>query len=272
MTKMKLSEAARLLKEGGIADAKREARMLFSALGEFPTSRLLCEDVEADSQRLTEAVMRRAERYPLQYILGEVEFYRESYLVCEDCLIPRSDTEILVDYAVKHLPEGKRFADLCTGSGCIALSVLNNTKNTSAVMLDLSPAALEVARKNTERLGLTDRAELILADATERSVEGEIFALLSNPPYVTESAYAGLEPEIYHEPKMALVADEDGLAIYKRIIPLYRDKIASDGFMALEIGYDQGTALRIIAEESHMSCEILSDLCGLDRVAVLRKK
>lgn len=270
--KMKLSEAAALLRASGISDSRREARMLFSAVGGYSASRLVCEDVETEDERLISAVKKRAERYPLQYILGEVDFYRESYLVSKDCLIPRSDTEILVDYAVKNLPKNARFADLCTGSGCVGLSTLNNTEGTTAVMLDLSPLALELARKNAVRLGLADRAELLIGDALENAVEGEIFAVLSNPPYVSERAYCELQPEIYFEPKMAFVADEKGLAFYKRLIPLYRDRIPDEGFMAFEIGYDQGEALRLIAEENLMNTEILKDLSGLDRVAVLRKK
>lgn len=267
---MKLSDAIALLKEGGIEDPRREARLLFSRLGGLPFSRLVGTDARCELPMLCEAVKRRAERYPLQYILGEVDFYRESYLVSEDCLIPRSDTEVLVDYAVKNLPRGSRFADLCTGSGCIALSTLNNTHDTVAVAVDLSPSALRIAKKNAARLGLADRVSFIEADATAEAVEGELFALLSNPPYVTEAAYAALEPEIYHEPKMALVGKEDGLFFYRRIVPLYRDRIADGGFMAFEIGYDQGAALARIAKENSMSCEILKDMSGLDRVAVLK--
>lgn len=270
--KMKLTEATELLKNSGIEDPKREARMLFAALGGYPTVRLVCEDVDTDNETLIAAIKRRAERYPMQYIIGKTDFYRESYLVSEDCLIPRSDTEILVDYAVKHLPPRSRFADLCTGSGCVALSTLNNTENTSALLLDLSPKALEMAKKNAARLGLCDRAEFVLGDALETAPDGELFAILSNPPYVTEAAYAELAPEIYSEPKMALVAEDGGLLFYKRLIPLYKNRIADDGFMAFEIGYDQGEALRILAKENSMTAEILCDLSGLDRVAVLRKK
>ena len=268
---MKLSEATELLRAGGITDARREARMLFSALGGIPYSRLVCEDADCELDGLAEAVHRRARRYPLQYLIGKTDFYRESYLVCEDCLIPRSDTEILVDYAVGHLPSGSLFVDLCTGSGCVALSTLNNTENTRAIAVDLSQSALCVAKRNAERLGLSERIEFLLADATSEAVGGEIFALLSNPPYVTEAAYEALEPEIYSEPKMALVAEEEGLLFYKRLVPLYKDRIASDGFMAFEIGYDQADALRAIADGHGLNCEIIKDYSGNDRVAVLKK-
>ena len=268
---MKLSEATDLLRSGGIADAKREARMLFSELGGIPYAKLVCEDAECCEQGLIDAVTRRAERYPLQYLLGKTDFYRESYLVCEDCLIPRSDTEILVDYAVRNIPEGSLFVDLCTGSGCVALSTLNNTKNTRAVAVDLSEVALRVAKRNAERLGLESRVDFLLADATDTAVEGEIFALLSNPPYVTEKAYSALEPELYSEPKMALVAEDEGLAFYKKLVPLYKDRISKDGFMAFEIGYDQADALKAIAGEHEMSAEIIKDYSGNDRVAVLKK-
>ncbi len=269
---MKLSEATRLLREAGIDDARAEARILFSEFGGFSLADMIGADVESDLPKLVEALERRAKREPLQYIVGRVDFYRESYKVSPDCLIPRQDTEVLVDLAVKMIPEGERFIDLCTGSGCIAISTLKNTKDTTAVAVDLSRGALNIARENAEQNGVSDRLTLIECDALKSRIDGEFFAVLSNPPYVTKDAYGSLEPELYFEPKMALVgSDEDGAGFYRRIAELYCPAIKDGGFIAFEIGFDQAQALNKTAEKLGMTCEIIKDLSGLDRVALLKK-
>ena len=263
---MKLKEAIDRLREAGIESADYDARELFRHYcGGLVMLNTQCED-----PKLLSAIERRACREPLQYIIGEVGFYRESYIVSPDCLIPRSDTEILVDYAVKNIPEGALFLDLCTGSGCVAISTLKNTKNTGAIAVDISSGALAVAKENASKNGVTKRIDFRLADLSKEVVDIPVFAVLSNPPYVTDSAYEALEEEIYHEPKEAFVGGADGGDFYRRFTPIYKNYIAKDGFIAYEIGYDQADLLRQIAKECDMSCEILKDLSGNDRVAVLR--
>ena len=268
---MTLKEAICILSSALVPDAEYDARAIFSHFGGFLPHQLVMRDVSCDKSELISAIERRAKREPLQYIIGECDFYRERYFVTPDCLIPRQDSEILVDFAVKNMPSGAHFLDLCTGSGCIALSVLNNTEKTTAVAMDISSGALNVARKNAERLGLRDRIDLRLGDALAGAVEGEFFAVLSNPPYVTDSEYESLEGEIYFEPKGAFVGGDDGGDFYRAITPLYRERIADSGFIAYEIGEGQGDLLRKIAEANAMSCEIIPDLAGRARVAVLRR-
>ena len=268
---MTLAEAAEILKAAGVENPLYDARQIFERLGNIPKSRLvLGGEVEYGSPAFL-AIMKRAERIPLEYVIGEADFYRESYIVNEGCLIPRNDTEALVDFAVRNIPSGAFFLDLCTGSGCVALSTINNTEATTALAADLSPSALAVAKANAERLGLSQRVEFSESDVLSRPLCRECFAVLSNPPYVTNSEYITLSPEIAKEPKMAFVGGMDGLDFYKRITELYRDVIADTGFIAYEIGYAQANALRDIAQENRMSCEILHDLSGNDRVAILRK-
>lgn len=269
--KMKLSTATELLSKAGIDDARFEARVLFREIARATDSELYGRDCESDSAELTRAVERRIKREPLQYILGEVNFYKERYKVTPDTLIPRSDTEILVEEAIKRLPDGARFIDICTGSGCIALSVLNNTKNTSAIALDISARALAVARENAERLSLSGRVEFIEADALGQAIDGKFSAVISNPPYVTEKAYENLMPEIYFEPKIAFVGGEDGLVFYKKILSLYENSLEEDGFFAFEIGYDQADALVDMANGYSMKSEIIKDYSGNPRVAILKK-
>ena len=267
---MTLKEATEALAAAGVADPLSDARRIFAELGGVSRHDLFSPAVSTDREEAVSAVARRAKREPLQYILGEAYFYRERYKVTPDCLIPREDTELLVDFAVKNLPRGALFIDLCTGSGCVALSVLNNTRDTRAIMVDLSPGALSVARENAVALGLDGRAELRLCDATEPFDCGEIFAVLSNPPYVSSSAYEKLEKEIYFEPSMAFLGGEDGADFYRKITSIYRDKIAKDGFIAYEIGYDQGELIKEIADATRMTATVCKDLSGNDRLAVLR--
>lgn len=268
---MKLSWAISLLEKSGVPDADYDARELFAHFGGFKKSELYAFDCESDSEALALAVSRRAEREPLQYIIGEVGFYAETYRVTPDCLIPRADTEALVEYAVKNIPAGERFIDVCTGSGAIGISTLLHTKGTRAVLLDISPEALSLAGENATRNGVSDRVELKLADALDEAAAGEFFAVLSNPPYISEDEYNTLEKEIFFEPRLAFVAEKGGIAFYERLTELYKNKIKEGGFIAYEIGYNQREELERIARENGMALELVKDLGGVDRVAVLRQ-
>ena len=269
---MTLKEIIDRLSAAGIESAEHDARELFTAYSgvrSFP----LAND-SSDSPELADAVRRRCEREPLQYILGEVGFYRETYKVSAAVLIPRADTEHLVDYAVHHLPRGAVFADLCTGSGCIAISTLKNTKDTVAIALDISEAALGVARENAVKNGVADRLTLARADVlAECPIEAHsLDAVLSNPPYVARGVYAELEPEIYREPEIAFVGGEDGGDFYRALVPLAAELIKDSGFIALEIGYDQAKLLSELARDVGMTAEIIKDYSGNDRVAVLKRR
>ena len=272
---LKLSDAIKLFSECGVPDPRYDARRLFSEIGKIPDYKLISPDTECDSPELLEAVRRRAAREPLQYILGYTDFYRERYKVTEATLIPRADTELLVEAAVKRLPDGAYFIDLCTGSGAVAISTLRNTRGTHALATDISEAALAVAGHNAEMNGVSSRISLLLHDVLRDPApkgESKPFAILSNPPYVRDEVYESLEREIYFEPRGAFVGGTDGADFYRSITATYRSVISDDGFIAYEIGYDQGDAISLIAEENRMSLELLSDLGGNTRVAILTKK
>lgn len=269
---MKLSEAQRILADAGIESARHDAAEIFELIGGHKKSEMLFSDIETDDERVISAIMRRAERKPLQYLTGREFFYNEVYEVNESVLIPRPDTEILVEYACANIPEGARFADLCTGSGCVGISTLKNTVGTSAVLADISLDALSVAKRNALANGVLERAELVQLDVLCESLEGELFAVLSNPPYVKDAVYKTLEKEIFHEPSIAFLGGEDGCDFYREITRKYKNKISEAGFIAYEIGYDQGESLEKIAEREGMSCEIIKDYSGNDRVAVLKNR
>lgn len=269
---MTLDEAVRRLRDGGVREPEHDARELFRHFGGIPRHELVLKNTEVDSAALSAAVARRSRGEPLQYIIGETGFYRETYEVNADCLIPREDTEILVDYAVKALHAGESFVDLCTGSGCIAVSVLANTTGTRATAVDISPAALAVAKRNAERNRVAERIDIVCGDAMSYRPKTEVYAVLANPPYVTEAEYSELERELYHEPRLALVGGDDGLDFYRAITPNCAPRIKSGGFIAFEIGAAQADAISTVARSAGMSCEIIKDLSGHDRVAVLRRE
>lgn len=269
---MRLGEATELFRLAGIEAPLHDARELFMKIGGMPLSALLSKNAECNDPKLISAVERRRKREPLQYIIGEVGFYRESYKVTPDCLIPRQDTELLVDFAVHNIPPGESFIDLCTGSGCIAVSTLKNTENTRALALDICDGAIALTKYNAEKNGVSERLDTVVADALGDPIRDKVFAVLSNPPYVTESEYSALEEELYFEPRLALVAKDEGLEFYKKITAAYKSRIKPNGFIAYEIGFAQADALREIAEREGMSCEIIKDYSENDRVAVLRRR
>lgn len=272
---MTLNEATRLLSEAKIPSPSQDARMIFEHFDGRNLTYLLSHPDTVASPEAEAAIRRRAKREPLQYIIGEVAFYNELYRVTPDCLIPRSDTEILVEYAVKHIPKGERLIDLCTGSGCIAVSTLCNTRDTTALAVDISEAALKIAEENANKNGVSDRISFIRANLLSDNpltIGEKAYAVLSNPPYIAREVYEGLEPELFCEPEVALVAENDGLCFYDVLVPLGLSLIKDGGFLAYEIGYDQAEHLRALAAASGANIEIIKDYSGNDRVAVIRKR
>ena len=267
---MTLAQAIEILKNSGVDSPEYDARELFRAYGGLGTN-LITLRSESECEELIRAVERRAKREPLQYIIGSVGFYREEYKVTPDCLIPRSDTEILVDYAVKHIPSGEVFADLCSGSGCIGISTLRNTKDTRCDSYDISDGALALTKENARLNGVDSRLTATKKDLLREDIDKEYFAILSNPPYIPKGVYEKLEREIFSEPEIAFVGGEDGLVFYERLVPVCISRLKNGGFIAFEIGYDQGDSLKKIADAYGLSFELIKDYSGNDRVVILRK-
>lgn len=266
---MRLSEVKRRLGEAGIENAVGESLMLFRHFTPLPEYALRLDDPEWDSAELCQAIRRREKREPLQYILGECAFFEEVYHVTPAVLIPRADTETLVEEILRHIKEGDKLLDLCTGSGCIALSVLLHSKDTVATLVDLSSEALAIADKNRRKYHLEERATLLSLDISDAFPEGKYNIIASNPPYIPEEVYETLSPEIFAEPKMAFVAKEDGMFFYRAIIEQGRAHLASGGIFAFEIGYDQEEKIRKLAVEYSLRIKIRRDLSDNPRVAIL---
>ena len=268
---MKLSECARALESVGISDALWEARLLFTHFAGYAPAALIGCDPVSDSPVLADAFARRLKREPLQYILREVGFCRETYRVTPDCLIPRPDTELVVETAVRLLPPHAHFADLCTGSGCIAVSTLAARTDCTADAYDVSEKALALARENAERNGVSDRLAFYLRDLLCDPPTGTYAAILSNPPYIPDAVVDTLAPEVGYEPRIALAGGRDGLDFYRAILMCGRACLAPSGFFVFEIGYDQKTDIERLAEECTMQAEVLFVLGGNPRCAVLKK-
>lgn len=254
---------------------ENEAKLLIETFTKNRISHyLMNKDEEIFSDELVLALKKREQHIPLQYILGKWEFYRQTYIVDENCLIPRSDTEILVEKAIELLPKDAHFIDLCTGSGCIAVSTLAERVDTTAVMVDKFPKTIEIASKNAVLNGVDKRVTPVLFDVLneENALLGNVYdAILSNPPYIRPEVIEGLAKEVKYEPYAALYGGDDGLIFYNKIIRDYSVFLKNDGFMLFEIGYDQGNDLHRIANENGFNCQIFKDYGGNDRVALLRR-
>ena len=270
-----VTEGGRVLAAAGVPEAELDAWYLLEYLRKERGERsdrqwyLLNREDEARAEEekvYQELIERRAKRIPLQQITGEQEFMGLSFRVNEHVLIPRQDTEILVEEALKRIEPGMRVLDLCTGSGCVLLSVLKEA-SVSGVGTDISQEALLVAELNRKRLGV--HAGWIESDLFE-NVGGTFQMILSNPPYIPSAVIPELDPEVReHEPVLALDGREDGLYFYRRIVDEARSYLCPGGWICLEIGYDQGEALEnMLKSHGYTEVKIIKDLAGNDRVAV----
>ena len=263
------------LERAGIAEAKLDARLLLEYACDTDHSTLFAHpDREVSDKELEayrELLARRAQREPVAYILGNWDFMGLTFRVNSDVLIPEQDSELLVEEAMRFCEDGMKVLDLCTGSGCIGLSLLRFTNYTNLVATDISAKALDVARSNAESLGLSDRATFIETDLFPEIPDKDkrYDLILSNPPYIASSVIEGLAPEVRdYEPRLALDGDEDGLAFYRRIVQNAGDYLYSSGYLIMEIGYDQAEAVMGLMEADgrYHDIEVIKDYGGNDRV------
>ncbi|SFT85287.1 release factor glutamine methyltransferase [Selenomonas sp. GACV-9] len=226
-----------------------------------------------------EMVKQRVNHVPVAYILGKKEFMGLTFKVTPDTLVPRPDTEILVQAAVERLKgmekDSLRFADIGTGTGAICLSVLNFTPGSTADTVDISSAARAVAEENADSLGLTDRIAFHTGDLLAPIKENKYAAILSNPPYIPEADIPGLAPEVRcKEPMTALAGGKDGLDFYRRLCDEAPALLEEGGFMAFEVGIHQAQDVAALAVANPLIArtEIIKDYAGIDRVVVAWKK
>ncbi len=274
MTYLELYQEGRgLLSQAGISEADLDARLLMEAALHTSRQELLAhgerelsEEEEALCRRM---LARRAKRVPLQQITGSTEFMGLPFRVNEHVMVPRQDTEVLAEEVLRHLHDGSRILDLCTGSGCILLSLLSYSNGCQGVGTDLSRDALAVAWENA---GLLSRnrplqVSFLQGDLFE-GVSGKFEVIVSNPPYVRRGEIDGLMPEVsVYEPRMALDGGVDGLDFYRRIAAASPTFLCGGGQLFLEIGYDQKDAVeKLLRETGFFDVTCVKDFSGLDRV------
>ena len=272
----------------GVEEADLEARILLEFVCGTTRNVLLAHgdrllDI-GQQEKYDMLIDRRKTRIPLQYLTGVQEFMGLTFTVNEQVLIPRQDTEILVEEALRSLHDGMRVLDMCTGSGCILISLLHYSNHCQGVGADLSAEALAVAEENAEHLlGLESAAELnggygsdirepggirfVQSDLFEK-ISGKFDMIVSNPPYICSDVIGTLMPEIReHEPILALDRGGDGLNFYRKIAAESREYLYGGGMLFLEIGYDQGEAVSTLLQEAgFLEVQVVKDYAGLDRV------
>ena len=267
-------QGCRTLQAAGIEEAALDARLLLEAVCGTDRNDLLVhgeQPVEPEAEeKYFGWIGKRAGRIPLQQLTGEQDFMGLTFTVNENVLIPRQDTEILVEEVLKELHDGMRILDMCTGSGCILLSLLHYSNDCEGLGVDLSAEALEVAGRNVLKVLTPEKAEhahFLQSDLFEK-VEGKFEIIVSNPPYIASAEVDRLMPEVRdHEPRMALDGTEDGLEFYRRIIAEAGQYLVSSGMLFFEIGYDQGQAVsELMREHGYREVQVVQDYAGLDRV------
>jgi release factor glutamine methyltransferase len=288
------NQATDILHNVGIEDAAVDTMLLLESFCGLTRSDVLAfgekEIPEEKLRSFMDAVEKRKKRIPLQLITGVQEFMGLEFLVSGKALIPRIDTEFVTEEVLKWLRDGMKILDLCTGSGCILISLLHYSNDCIGVGMDISPDALELARANADRLLKSgEKVSWVCCDLyhewdeaiaeTVANVAGKSInnkrnlkfdRIVSNPPYIPTSAISELMPEVrLHEPHNALDGGADGLDFYRRIIGMAGRYLEQEGMLFLEIGHDQGESVRrLLIEGNYQEVEILKDYAGCDRVAI----
>lgn len=272
---MKLSELYGLfvdtLNKSGFAEAESDSRLIFEYTAGIDRVKLTLEgDRELEpgvEEKLKAALAKRLTHMPVQYITGYQNFMGLEFMVSKDVLIPRMDTETLVEEVLRLGLSNVRVLDICTGSGCILLSILKYVYGSSGVGVDISDGALGVAKANSEALGID--ATFIKSDMFENIPKDERFDIVvSNPPYIRSDVIGTLMSEVKdYEPLLALDGSEDGLKFYRIIADRAPEYLNNGGMLFLEIGYDQGAEVSaLLSAAGFMDVEVIKDLSGLDRV------
>lgn len=277
-----LKEATQVLSHSGVPEARREAASLLSFVLRKDRTFLIShtEDQVGDDswRRFKEGVERRASGEPLQYITGVQDFFGREFRVTPDVLIPRPETELLVEAAIERVRDNSEafVCDVGTGSGCIAVTLLCELPGARAVAVDTSPAALEVAKLNAGRHSVLDRVEFAISDCFEALDAGkdQFDLVVSNPPYVSAAMMSGLQREVRdHEPLVALSPGVDGLSVIRRLMVEAPEFLKDKGHLIMEIGFDQSEEVKGLVDDGmwHLR-EIRPDLQSIPRIVVLQKK
>ena len=269
-----LNQAVIMLKNENIEAPKNKARMLLQATLKKSREYLMIYDNQEVTSLERDKYIKNVKRLilgePLQYITGIQEFMKLNFLVTKDVLIPRPDTEILVEEVIKiaeNIPNPV-ILDLCTGSGAIAISLAKYIKNVHICAIDISSKALEIAKKNAELNGVKNNIDFIESNLFDKIKDKKFDIIVSNPPYIETETIKRLSKDVQNEPKIALDGGKDGLDFYRKISENGYKFLNRQGYLCLEIGYNQGIAVKQILEKKkrYVNIKCIKDLCENDRV------
>lgn len=268
------------LRQAQIAEAELDARLLLEHVCGTDRNTLLAhgerEVTARENEDYVNLISERKKHIPLQHLTGVQEFMGLEFYVNSNVLIPRQDTEILVEEVMRHLHDGMRILDMCTGSGCILLSLLYYSNDCTGLGVDISEEALQTARQNEEKINAKKKeegqkelsADFVQSDLFEKLNPKRFDIIVSNPPYIKRDVIDTLMPEVKeYEPLLALNGKEDGLYFYREILKRAGNYLTRGGGLFFEIGYDQGPAVQeLMAAAGFAEVEVLQDFAGLDRV------
>lgn len=277
-----LKETKSILFENDIDNSQNEAYFIVGkALGMKKSDMILNGNVdvgEDKAKKIHEMTEKRLSGKPVQYCIGEWDFYGETYKVGEGVLIPRPETEELCEAVINELKsvESPTVIDLCSGSGCIGLTIKKNTQDATVFLVEKSREALKYLIENADNVCRNEFVSIINGDVLKPLEFEETFdkvdAIISNPPYIKSAEIASLQSEVQHEPKMALDGGEDGYDFYRVICTQWTDYLKDGGFVALECGEEQAEYICSLFDESEFETEIIKDFNNIDRFVIGRKK
>lgn len=264
-------KSSEYLKNKGIENPRLDTELLLSNLLDISRLDLYLQFdrilTDNEIELLRKAVTERGKRKPLQYIIGKVHFLNAVISVNENVLIPRPETEFMIDFILKNEDRVESVLDLCTGSGVIAISIKQSKTECQVFASDISDLALEVAKENAKLNNCS--IEFIHSNIFEK-IDREFDLIVCNPPYISEKDYLNLQPELFYEPKNALVAEDEGLKFYKEIMQNAKKFMTDKGKIYFEIGYKQSESILSLATlYEFKECKIIKDLSGFDRIAIL---
>jgi release factor glutamine methyltransferase len=275
-----LADAVARLAAAGIGGSRFEARVLLAAVLETDSAAILGYPERAltaiEAARLAELVGRRAAREPAARLLGRREFWSLDFRLSPDTLVPRPDSETLIEAALAALPDRAaplRILDLGTGTGCLLLALLSELPAAFGIGVDIAPGAAETARDNAEALGLAGRARFFVGSWAE-AISKPFDVILANPPYIKSGAIAGLAPEVvFHEPRRALDGGTDGLSFYRVLAPETARLLSETGIALFEIGAGQAADVAEVMQGAGLDVDkVCRDLSGIERCIQVRKR
>lgn len=276
-----INDAAIKLREAGIDDPRHEAELLMAYALEVSMASLWTQSRTPSDEikrRFEGDIHRRSSRFPIQYLLRKAPFFDMELAILPGILIPRPETEVLVDHAVawatayqKEHAHPIRAADIGTGSGCIAIACARRLPSMRTLATDISDAALKTARENAVRYDVGDLIHFVHGDLVEplRAQNEKFDMVLSNPPYIAEEDRAGLQPEVQYEPPEALYAQEHGMYYHRVLLAEVRHVLGTGGAILLEVGYNQASHVaEMAARYGYTDVRIMKDLAGIERIVI----